>query len=123
MKRIKSLKSITTRDIRKDSHTLTQHVGLKAHNGVDIFREDEDREHFMESINKACEKYEVELLVCVLMTNHVHMILKGEISSLSSFSSRLVRRSRARTTSSMATGARFGTSATTTCPSTRAASS
>ena len=79
MKRIKSLKSITTRDIRKDSHTLTQHVGLKAHNGVDIFREDEDREHFMESINKACEKYEVELLVCVLMTNHVHMILKGEI--------------------------------------------
>ena len=79
MKRIKSLKSITTRDIRQNSHTLTQHVGLKAHNGVDIFREDEDREQFMKSINKVCEKYEVELLVCVQMTNHVHLILKGEI--------------------------------------------
>ena len=73
------MKSISPRDLREDSHTLTQHVGLKGHNGSDIFHEDEDREKFMKSIHAACEKYEVELLVCVLMTNHVHMILKGEI--------------------------------------------
>ena len=73
------MKCISPRDLREDSHTLTQHVGLKGHNGADIFHEDEDREKFMKSIYAACEKYEVELLVCVLMTNHVHMILKGEI--------------------------------------------
>ena len=73
------MKSISLRDVRADSHTLTQHVGLKGHNGMDIFREDDDREKFMKSINAACEKYEVDLLVYVLMSNHVHLILKGEI--------------------------------------------
>ena len=73
------MKCISPRDLREDSRTLTQHVGLKGHNGVNFFREDEDRDKFMKSITRACEKYEVQLLVCVLMTNHVHMILKGEI--------------------------------------------
>ena len=73
------MKYISPRDMREDSRTLTQHVGLKGHNGVDFFREDEDREKFMKSITDACEKYDVQLLVCVLMSNHVHMILKGQI--------------------------------------------
>lgn len=70
---------MSTRDDRFDSKTFTQHVGLKGHNSMNIFLEDADREKFMESINKACEKYEVDLLVCVLMSNHVHLILHGEI--------------------------------------------
>ena len=73
------MKYISPRDMREDSRTLTQHVGLKGHNGVDFFREDEDREKFMKSITDACDKYDVQLLVCVLMSNHVHMILKGQI--------------------------------------------
>ena len=73
------MKYISPRDLREDSRTLTQHVGLKGHNGVDFFREDEDREKFMKSITDACDKYDVQLLVCVLMSNHVHMILKGQI--------------------------------------------
>ena len=67
------------RDIRCDSTTLTHHVGLKGHNSKIIFNDDEDRDKFLDSINNACEKYEVDLLVYVLMDNHVHLILRGEI--------------------------------------------
>ena len=73
------MKYISPRDLREDSRTLTQHVGLKGHNGVNFFHNDKEREKFMKSITDACKKYDVELLVCVLMSNHVHMILKGEI--------------------------------------------
>ena len=67
------------RDERHDSDTLTQHVGLKGHDSMDIFLEDEDRAKFVKSITQACEKYDVDLLVYVLMDNHVHLILRGLI--------------------------------------------
>ena len=67
------------RELRYDSSTLTHHVGLKGHNSMTIFNEEEDRWKFLESIKNACDKYEVDLLVYVLMDNHVHLILRGEI--------------------------------------------
>ena len=67
------------RDERFDSKTLTQNVCLKGVGGMDIFVEDADREKFIDSLYKACEKYDVTVLVFALMDNHVHMILAGEI--------------------------------------------
>lgn len=72
---------MTFRDCRCDSKTLTQHVGLKGHDSMSIFLEEEDRFKFIKSITQACEKYDVDLLVYVLMDNHVHLILRGEIEN------------------------------------------
>ena len=70
---------MSKRDERFDSKTMTQNVGLKGLDSMDIFHEDADRENFIYALEKACEKYEVKLLVYTLMDNHVHLILGGEI--------------------------------------------
>lgn len=67
------------RDVRFNSKTMLQNVGLKGLDSMDIFRDETDREKFVASLKKACEKYDVKLLVYVLMDNHVHMVLSGEI--------------------------------------------
>ena len=70
---------MSTRDARFDSKTLSQHVGLKGHSSNNVFLDDSDRAHFLESMGSACEEYDVNLLVYALMDNHVHMILHGDI--------------------------------------------
>ena len=69
------------RDERFNSLTLTQNICLKGVGAMDIFHEDADREKFIDSLYKACEKYDVTVLVFALMDNHVHMILAGEIKN------------------------------------------
>ena len=66
---------------RVNSDTMMHHVGLKGHNSKCIFREDEDRQLFVDAITSGCEKYDVDLLVYALMDNHVHLILRGEIEN------------------------------------------
>ena len=67
------------REIRFNSDTLAQHVCLKGHNSSVVFYDDADRVQFLEALEKACEEYEVDLLVYTLMDNHVHLILHGDV--------------------------------------------
>ena len=67
------------RDVRFDSETFSQHVGLKGHSSNNVFLDDFDRAHFLKAMGMACEEYDVKMLVYALMDNHIHMILHGEI--------------------------------------------
>lgn len=67
------------RDLRFNSETMTQHVCLKGHNSSVVFCTDADRLLFLDSLRKACEEYDVDLLVYALMDNHVHLILHGDV--------------------------------------------
>ncbi|MDO4841596.1 MAG: transposase [Phoenicibacter congonensis] len=68
------------RFIRHNSKTMFQNVGQKGHNDQVIFCDDEDRCKYLHCLRHACEKYDVVLIAYVLMSNHVHLILHGEIS-------------------------------------------
>ena len=68
---------------RFDSATGVQHVGLKGNGGADIFFDDEDRQHFLHFLARACKKYSVALLGYVLMSNHVHLVFEGEVEKFS----------------------------------------
>lgn len=68
------------RFVRHNSKTLFQNVGQKGHNDQVIFYDDDDRRKYLQCLHRACEKYEVILVAYVLMSNHVHLILHGEIS-------------------------------------------
>ena len=78
------MKNASQRDLRVNSDTLTQHVGLKGHSSADVFYDECDRAHFLESLGHACEEFNVDLLVYALMDNHVHLILRGEIENFKS---------------------------------------
>ena len=70
---------------RENSATMTQHVGLKGHNGSDIFLDEEDREVFLEKIEQACETSGVQVSAWALMSNHVHLLMHGDVKDFSSF--------------------------------------
>ena len=73
-----------TRD-RVNSATMTQHVGLKGHNGCDIFLDEEDREVFLEKIEQACDTSGVQVSAWALMSNHVHLLMHGDVKDFPSF--------------------------------------
>ena len=67
---------------RVNSETGVQNIGLKAHSGKDVFNDAEDRAKFRECLAHACEKYGLNLLAFTLMSNHLHLIIEGEIKDL-----------------------------------------
>ena len=80
---------------RQASPLDAYNIGLKGHNSADVFQDDKDRAKFLECLRFACEKYEVKTTVWTLMSNHVHMIMEGELPNISrvfiSLGSRYVR--------------------------------
>ena len=68
------------RKLRTDSKTGAQHIALKGHDSRIVFHDDEDREDFLNSLSNACKKYNIDILQYCLMDNHVHLLLRGEIS-------------------------------------------
>ena len=70
---------------RVESATKIYNVGIKGANSQAMFFDDEDREKLLAAIARASEKCEVGVAARVLMSNHVHLVLHGEMDSMARF--------------------------------------
>ena len=59
------------------------HVLSRGNERQDIFRGDEDRTLFLETVGEMSERYEMDIFAYVLMGNHYHLLLKTNRSNLS----------------------------------------
>ena len=72
------------------------HVRLRGNDGQAIFRDDNDRLHFLRCLADAARRYEMVVHAYVLMTNHVHLLVTGArptsiAKSIQSIGTRYVR--------------------------------
>ena len=67
---------------RRASATKIYNVAIKGANSQVMFLDDDDREKFLEALDGACEKYDVGVAARVLMSNHVHLVLHGELDMM-----------------------------------------
>lgn len=58
------------------SSTGVYHIVLKGNNSLPIFIEDKDYQMFVETLDKACDNYNVDIIAYCLMNNHIHLLLK-----------------------------------------------
>ncbi len=59
------------------------HVLSRGNEQREIFKDDEDRELFLELVGEMADRFEIEIYAYVLMTNHYHIILKTNKANLS----------------------------------------
>jgi putative transposase len=59
------------------------HVLSRGNEQRDIFRDDQDRTRFLETVGEMSERYEMDIFAYVLMSNHYHLLLKTNRSNLS----------------------------------------
>jgi len=52
------------------------HVLSRGNDRQDIFRDDQDRSRFLESIGEMSERYEIDIFAYVLKGNHHHLLLR-----------------------------------------------
>lgn len=59
------------------------HVLSRGNDKQDIFRDDQDRSRFLESLGEMSERYEIDIFAYVLMGNHYHLLLRTNRPNLS----------------------------------------
>lgn len=69
--------------LSQKSVTGVYHIILRGINSQEIFYDDFDKEKFIKEVKKTKEKYKYELYAYVLMSNHVHMLIKDEMDIIS----------------------------------------
>lgn len=67
---------------RKKSSTGIYHVMLRGINGQDIFKDDEDRQRFIQTIGEYKEVSKYEIYAYCLMSNHIHILIKENSEEL-----------------------------------------
>lgn len=70
---------------RRESSTGIYHVIAKGINKEKIFNQKREKAYFKKIILKHIEKYKVEFYAYCIMSNHVHLIIRAEIQTLSLF--------------------------------------
>ena len=70
------------RQAREESDTKIYNVGIKGANSQAMFLDDDDREKFIDALKDASEKYEVGVPIRLLMGNHVHLMMHGELDAM-----------------------------------------
>jgi len=71
------------RPLRVDIAGGWSHVFARGLNGMRIFADDRDRQHFLELLGSMVERYRVELHAFALMSNHYHLIVRTPDGNLS----------------------------------------
>ena len=61
---------------RIDYSGLVHHVMFRGLNKMDIFRDDEDRKDLLHRLNEAIKECQASVYAWVLMTNHVHLLIR-----------------------------------------------
>ena len=64
------------RPMRIEYPGATHHVTARGHQKKPIFKDDRDREHFLELLEKCARSYRWTVTVYVLMTNHFHFVVQ-----------------------------------------------
>ena len=70
---------------RKASESGFYHVFHRGVNHFDIFENDDDREFYLDRMQHYARKTGVEVHAWCLMSNHTHLLLRGELRDLSTF--------------------------------------
>ncbi len=78
------------RAARLDAPGLLQHVMVRGVERCDIFRDDGDRNRFVESLSKLLGQTGTECLAWALMSNHFHLLLRPRDTLLAPFMRRLL---------------------------------
>ena len=60
---------------RKKSDDATYHIMCRSISEVDLFKDDDDKDRYMNLIKKYQKLYSFRVYGCCLMTNHAHMII------------------------------------------------
>jgi putative transposase len=78
------------RKARLDAPGTLHHVMIRGMDGVEIFREEQDRQAFIDRLSQLVESSQTRILAWVLMANHVHLLLFSGPQGLSQFMRRLL---------------------------------
>jgi putative transposase len=77
------------RPIRLEYEGAVYHVTLRGNRRCEVFLSDADREHFLSTLAESLHRFDVQLYLFCLMTNHVHLVLATPRGNLSRFMHRL----------------------------------
>jgi REP element-mobilizing transposase RayT len=72
-----------SRQARVQSPTDYYHVMMRENNRESIFGSDEQKKFFLESLKVQAEDQLIDVAAYCIMDNHVHIVVKGNISDLS----------------------------------------
>jgi putative transposase len=78
-----------TRQARVKSKSNIYHIMIRGINWQDIFHDDEDRQRFLNTLQKVKDVGQCEIYGYCLMDNHAHLMLKEKKDSLSQIMKRL----------------------------------
>jgi len=70
------------RQARLDAPGTLHHVMVRGIDGVEIFRDDKDREDFLSRIEHLVDTTGTRILAWVLMDNHIHVLNEDKGSAL-----------------------------------------
>ncbi len=76
------------RPIRIEYEGAVYHVTIRGNERKAIFKTDDDRERFIDSLAESVERYDIRLYLYCLMLNHAHFILETPRANLSRFMQR-----------------------------------
>ncbi len=71
------------RPLRLEFEDAIYHVLARGNERQPVFRSERDREQFLSLLERSCGRYEVSLLVFVLMGNHFHLVAQTHRGNLS----------------------------------------
>ena len=74
---------------RKISSTGFYHVMQRGVNLFDIFETDDDRRQYLEFLMEAADQFRISIHAWCLMSNHTHLLLRGDLCNLSCMMHRL----------------------------------
>ncbi len=77
------------RPLRVEYEGAIYHVTIRGNDRRNIFRDDRDRQRFLDRLADCVEAHEVRLYMFCLMSNHVHLMVETPAGNLSEFMHRL----------------------------------
>ena len=77
------------RPLRVEYEGAIYHVTIRGNDRRNIFRDDRDRQRFLDRLADCVEAHEVRVYMFCLMTNHAHLMVETPAGNLSAFMHRL----------------------------------
>ena len=77
------------RPLRVEYEGAIYHVTIRGNDRRNIFRDDRDRQRFLDRLGGCVEAHEIRLYMFCLMSNHVHLMVETPAGNLSEFMHRL----------------------------------
>lgn len=71
------------RPLRIEFEDALYHLCARGNDRQKVFRDDRDRARFLEVLERSCSRYQVSVLVFVLLSNHFHLVVQTHRANLS----------------------------------------